>query len=353
MLRCFCPPARGKVQFTNASGLALGCLALVTAKCPRYIESVRLAPPHSVQIVIGNGALKMVESKEQALNLQNSEQVLISFHEWMVQQAHAVKSTNQATQLSDLENSASRKGSYFPPSIASEPSIKSSSSVSQEHPIDPSKQANVPPGASNRSPVERQVFRIICGLVIAIVFAVVWQAYRDDQTMKLVRAWGHSSVIWLSSALGAPQRESESAAEPSTKLSDQAASTPAVTPLPTKEFAELYQQLQTVVNDLAVLRRNVEQLSDRQEQMSRDILAVQATEQNVSEKVSSLTQAAPVHTPPRRSVPRLVHAETPRQPAPAFLPSQASAAGGASPTDQPPRPPLPLPTPTETPSPLH
>ena len=26
ILRCFCPPARGKVQFTNASGLALGCL---------------------------------------------------------------------------------------------------------------------------------------------------------------------------------------------------------------------------------------------------------------------------------------------------------------------------------------
>jgi hypothetical protein len=258
---------------------------------------------------VGNGALKMAESKDQALNPQNSEQVLSSINEWMVQQADAVKSTN--------------------PSIASEPSIKSSSSASQEHPIDPSKQANIPPGASSRSSFERQVFRTICGLLIAIVVAVVWQAYRDDQTMKLVKVWGHSSVIWLSAALGATLRESASTAEPSTKLSDQAASTPAVTPGPTKEFAELYQQLQTVVNDLAVLRRNVEQLSDRQEQMSRDILAVQATEQNVSEKVSSLTQAAPVHTPPRRSVSRLVHAEPPRQPAPAFLPSQASAAGGA------------------------
>lgn len=78
----------------------------------------------------------MVESKEQALNLQNSEQVLISFHEWMVQQARAVKSTNQTAQLSDLANCASQKGSYFSPSIASEPSIKSSSSASQEHPID-------------------------------------------------------------------------------------------------------------------------------------------------------------------------------------------------------------------------
>ena len=294
----------------------------------------------------------MVKSKGQALNPQNSEQVLNSFHEWMVQRAQAVKSTNQPAQPSDLDNCASRKGSYFSPSIASEPSINSSSAT-QENLVGPSKQANIPPGASNRSPVERQVFRIICGILIAIVVAVMWQAYRDDQTMKQVRAWGNWSVIRLSAALGATQRELEAAVEPSTKLSDQATSTPAVTSTPTKEFTDLNQQLQTVVNDLAVLRRNVEQLSERQEQMSRDISTVQAIEQNVSEKISSLTQAAPVHVPPRKNVPRLVHAETPRQPAAASGPSQPSAPGTASPTDQPPRPPMPLPTPAEIPAPLH
>jgi hypothetical protein len=295
----------------------------------------------------------MVESKEQALNPQTSEQVLHSFHEWMVERAHAVKSTSQPAQPSDLDNCASRKGSYFSPSIASEPSIKSSSSATQENRVGHGKQANITPGASNGSSVERRVFRIICGLLIAVVVAVVWQAYRDDQTMKLVRAWGNSSMIWLSAALGATQRESETAAEPNTELPDQAASTPAVTLTPTKEFTELNQQLQTVVNDLAVLRRNVEQLSERQEQMSRDISTVQAIEQNVSEKISSLTQAAPVPVPPRKNVPRLVHAETPRQPAAASGPSQPSTVGTASPTDQPPRPPMPLPTPAETSSPLH
>jgi uncharacterized protein YoxC len=300
------------------------------------------------------GALKMVESKEQALNPQNGEQVLNSFHEWMVQQAHAVKSANQPAQFSDLDNCASRKGPYFSASIASEPSIKSSSSASQKHLIGPSKQANIPPSVSNGSSVERQVSRIVCGLLIAIVVAVVWQAYRDDQTMKLVRAWGNLSVVWLSAALGAAQRESETAADPSSKLSSQATSTPAVTSTPTKEFTELNQQLQTVVNDLAVLRRNVEQLSERQEQMSRDISTVQAIEQNVSEKISSLTQAAaPFHVPPRKNVARLVHPETPRQPAAASVSSQPSAAVTASPADQPPRPPLPLPMPAETPSPLH
>ena len=152
----------------------------------------------------------MVESKDQAVNPQNSEQVLNSFHEWMVQQAHAVKSTKQAAQLSD----ASRKGACFPPSIAPEPSIKSSSSASPEHPIDPSKQANIPPVTSNRSSIERRVFRTVCGLLIAIVVAVVWQTYRDDQTVKLIEAWGHSSVVWLSAALGATQRNSKSAAQP-------------------------------------------------------------------------------------------------------------------------------------------
>ena len=291
----------------------------------------------------------MVELKDQAVNPQNSEQVLNSFHEWMVQQAHAVKSTKQAAQLSD----ASRKGACFPPSIAPEPSIKSSSSASPEHPIDPSKQANVPPVTSNRSSIERRVFRTVCGLLIAIVVAVVWQTYGDDQTVKLIEAWGHSSVVWLSAALGATQRDSKSAAQPSTKLSDQAAPAPAVTSRPAIEFAELNQQLQTVANDLAILRRNIEQLSSRQEQMSRDISTVQATEQNVSEKISSLTQATPVHAPQRKNVPRLVHAEAPRQATAPSLPSQPSPAGTASPTDQPPRPPLPLRTPAEIPPPLH
>jgi len=293
----------------------------------------------------------MIESKEQALNPENSEQVLSSFHEWMVQQC-AVKPTNQAAQLSDLDNCASLNESDFSPSIVSEPSLNSSSNVSQEQPTDPSKQANIPPGVSNRSSIARQVFRIICGLVIVIVVAVVWQAYRDDQTMKLVKAWGRSSVIWLS-AVGAKQRESEVAAEPSTKLSDQATSTPAATSVQANDVAELKQQLQTVVNDLAVIRHNVEQLSGKHEQMFRDILAVQATEQSVSEKVSSLTQAASVHAPLRKSVPRLVHAETPKQPTASSLPSQASAAGASSPSDQPPRPPLPVPTPAEAPSPLR
>jgi hypothetical protein len=261
---------------------------------------------------------------------------------------HAAKMTNQAA---DVDDQASEKGSFFSPSIAPrEPSIEAPNSASPK-PIDPSQHANIPLVASNRLFVGKRMIRtVVGGVLIAIVVAVA--AYRDNQTRKLLKTWGHSSVIWLSSALSVSERVQNSAAEPSAKLPDQT-SAPAVTSRLANEVAELQQQLQTVVNDLTVLRRNVEQLSSMHEQMSRDIATVQATEQNVSEKISSLTQPAPVHAPPRKKVPRFVHAETPRQQAAASVPPQTSANGTASPTEQPPRPPLPVPTPAETPSPLH
>jgi hypothetical protein len=282
-----------------------------------------------------------------ALNSQNGEQVLRSIQEWMVQAADAAKTTNQAA---DQGNCASGKGSYFSPSTAPR---EPSSSASLERPIDPSQQANIPPVGSNGPFTERRMVRIVVGgLLIAIAVATAWQAYSDNQTRKLIEALGHSSVIWLSSALGATERGSESVAEPSTKLSEQATQTPTAMSAEANEVAELKQQLQTVVNDLAVIRLNVEQLSGKHEQMSRDIATVQATEQNVSEKISSLTQPAPVHAPPRKNMPRLVHAEPPRQPSAASPPAQTSAANTASPVEEPPRPPLPLPAPAAA-SPVH
>jgi hypothetical protein len=116
------------------------------------------------------------------------------------------------------------------------------------------------------------------------------------------------------------------------------------------------------------MRRDVEQLSGKQDQMSRDIATVQATEQNVSEKISSLTQpaptltqqaptiaraAVPAHGQARKNVPRLVHPETPKQPDAASVPVTTLSTGTAALTEQPPRPPLPVPTVAETAPPVH
>jgi hypothetical protein len=135
----------------------------------------------------------MVQSKDQTLNPHNGDEVLRSFHEWMVQQDRAAKPTNQQAQLSDLDNQESPKGSYFSPTIASrEPSLGSPTSPGL--PIDLSQ--NVSPVASNRPSVGKRVSRAaVRGLLIAIGVAVVWLAYRDDQTKKLIEDWGHSSVI--------------------------------------------------------------------------------------------------------------------------------------------------------------
>jgi hypothetical protein len=207
---------------------------------------------------------------------------------------------------------------------------------------------------------------VVGGLVIAIVVGVGWQTYRDNQTRKLIKAWEHSSVIWLSSFFGATQHDPKLSAQSSPKLSDQAAQTPTAASLQANEVAEFKQQLLAVVNDLAVMRRDVEQLTSKHEQLSQEVATVQATIQNVSEKISSLAPPAPTHGHSQKSAPRPVRAETARQPdaapVPPKTPSQAAAAsvppttsptGTASLTEQPPRPPLPVPTAPETPSPLH
>jgi len=212
---------------------------------------------------------------------------------------------------------------------------------------------------------------VVAGLFLAIGVVVVWQIYHDNQSKKLIEALAHSSVIWLSSSVGSAQRVSELSAQSNAKTSDQAAQTPTATSIEANELAELRQQILAVVNDLAVLRRDVEQLSGKHEGLSRNVETVKASLQDVGEKISSLSSVptpAPVSSQaqPRRSVPRLVRAEAPRsdaapvppktsrQPDAASVAPTTSPTGTASLTEQPPRPPLPVPVPTaETTSPLH
>jgi hypothetical protein len=295
-----------------------------------------------------------------AFDSRNADKVLRSIEEWMVQQAHAAKPT---IQTAGIDNCGPEKGTQPSPIVAApEPSFELSSSASPERPIDQTQQANCSPARSNALFVSKWMVRsVVGGLVIAIVVGVAWQTYRDNQARKLIKAWGHSSVIWLSSSFGATQHDSELSAQSSTKLSDQAAQTPTAASMQANEVAEFKQQLLAVVNDLAVMRRDVEQLSSKHEQLSRDVATVQATLQNVSEKISPLAQPAPTHGPPRKSVPRLVRAEAPRQPDAAPVPPKtprqpdaASVPPTTSPaglTEQPPRPPLPVPTAAETPPP--
>jgi endonuclease/exonuclease/phosphatase (EEP) superfamily protein YafD len=48
-----------------------------------------------------------------------------------------------------------------------------------------------------------------------------------------------------------------------------------------------------MVSDLVALQRIVEQVASKQEQISQDVATLQATEQTISGKISSLTQPRP------------------------------------------------------------
>ena len=86
------------------------------------------------------------------------------------------------------------------------------------------------------------------------------------------------------------------------------ASAPALT------SAELQQQLKPVALDLAIVRRSVEQLAinqdqlaRKQEQMAQAIAALQAAEQDISQKISAppspLPAPKPVHVSPKPAQP--------------------------------------------------
>jgi chromosome segregation ATPase len=292
------------------------------------------------------------------------DKVLRSIEDFIVEQAHAAKHT---VQTAGTDNCDSERGTPLSPNAASpEPSVEPSTSSSPEHSIDQSQQAKSSP-ASNEFLIRSVVRTLVGGLFLVIVVAVAWQTYQDDQTSTLIKALAHSSVSWLSSSLKATQRDSASSAQSVAKTSDQVVQMPTATSMQANEVAEVRQQLLAVVNDLAVMRRDVEQLSSKHEQLSRDVETVQATVQGVTEKISSFSQPVPAPTQAqRRSVPRLVRAEIPRRPpdsapvspktsqqsAAAPIPPTTSPTGTATLSEQPPRPPLPVPT-AEAPSPLH
>ena len=295
----------------------------------------------------------MANSQSQDLNLQRGDRALhSSLQEWITQQSKC-ETTDQGNgkALPDLDDDTSRiRQSYFSPSVVSPESVvypdHAPSGTSPEPSIAPQR-ANIKE-AGSRASVERRAFRTaIRGAIIVIAVAAGWQVYRDDQTKDLLKAWGHSLLNRSSAVLATTQPGSEIAAEPGSKLSDQAVTPSAPTSIAIREFPELQQQLQTIVSDLAALQRIVEQVASKQEQISRDVATLQATEQNISGRVSSLTQPTAVRVVQRRNVAKLVHSGTPKQSAAESLPVQTPTPETPAPVDRPPRPPLPLSTPPE------
>ena len=147
-----------------------------------------------------------------------------------------------------------------------------------------------------RPSVGRQIFRgVVYGLIITTIAGAAFASqYGDDRTKVILRAL-RNSVGELSSVGAEP---SPVATETVSKNSD-AVSTRHKAPLQEVPLtqsipaavpagglsSDSQRQLETMASDLAVLRRTVEQLAARQQQMTQDIATMQAADQNVSQQL--------------------------------------------------------------------
>jgi len=153
-----------------------------------------------------------------------------------------------------------------------------------------------PPGLKNdqltnkkRSTGRRMVrafFRLIIAVLIGVGGTLAWQSH-GEEAKEMVRTWA-PSLAWVLPT--------------STKSSvdGQTSTAAGVT------SAELVERLKPVMLDLAIVRHGVDQLAttikqlaSKQEEMGKDIAALQATEQDIREKVASPPQ--PRTVTPRRT----------------------------------------------------
>jgi hypothetical protein len=137
------------------------------------------------------------------------------------------------------------------------------------------------PSTSRR--LTRSLARFVFAVLVGVGGTLVWQAYGDEMVRTLAPSLG-----WLLPV---------STMKP---------------PAQAVGSAELQEQLKPVALDVAIVRRSVEQLAfnqdqlaRKQEQMTGAIAALQAAQQDISQKILALAPAAPkaVHVSPKPAQP--------------------------------------------------
>jgi type VI protein secretion system component VasF len=151
---------------------------------------------------------------------------------------------------------------------------------------------------SERPPIGRQMFgfsRFSLAVLIGIGAALGWQSYGDAARNIIVEQV--PTLAWL---LAVSKMKS---------------------PVVAATSPELLQQLMPLTFGLEIMRRSVDQLAAKEEQMAQNIAALQAVDEDVRQKVSSpppspTPQAAPVeHAKPRQPKAQSLHRRSaPRPP---------------------------------------
>ena len=140
------------------------------------------------------------------------------------------------------------------------------------------------PPASGRPSIGRRIFRTLTRFSIAVLIGVGatlgWQSYGDEAKEMLVAQ--APTLGWV--------------------LSVSTTKSPVVAATSTDPM----QQLAPLASNLDAVRRSVEQLAAKQEQMAQNIAALRAAEEDVRQKMSSTPPApAPAQRPPRSRSPNL------------------------------------------------
>jgi endonuclease/exonuclease/phosphatase (EEP) superfamily protein YafD len=156
--------------------------------------------------------------------------------------------------------------------------------------------------ASRRPSLRRRAFRTLARFSIAVLIGIGatlgWQSYGDEaKELVVTRA---PSLGWL-----LPASKTES-------------------PVASATSADVAQQLAPLAMNLDVVRRGVEKLAAKQEQMAQNITALQAAEEEIRQKLSAppppqQEAAVPQHKPPQpraaSSAVQSSSAPSPRSPA--------------------------------------
>ena len=168
--------------------------------------------------------------------------------------------------------------------------------------------------ARERPSVGRRALRTVaCGfvLVAVAVSAFALLSFDNDGKRNFVGSWDYISQRWSQIAHDtdpAPAATVVVVSKPSPQAPLQvtavASPTPASTqpaaPLATGSSTDSQQQVDALVKDLAIVRHLVEGLAAKQDQLARDIAALQAGEANVREQIASLPQPATVRVRPKK-----------------------------------------------------
>jgi hypothetical protein len=166
--------------------------------------------------------------------------------------------------------------------------------------------SSIQPVASDRPSIGGRLFRTLTWFFIAVLIGIgstlAWQSHGDAaRDMVVARA---PTLAWL--------------------LSVSATKSPAVAAISPDPVREL----QPLASNLDVVRRSVEQLAAKQEQMAQNIAALRAVDEDIRQKMSfppasPPQQAAPIpqHKPPQRAQSSAVQSPlVPRPPPPAGPP---------------------------------